>query len=180
MTRLHYRFAWQDAKQGSARLRVLLLCLVLGVGLMASLGSLTAAINASLQEDASTLLGGDILITLTHRPATRDEKALLASLGEVTTMINARSMALSAAGQRRLVEIKAVDASYPLYGEWRINPLSARDAVLSTYQPPYPLLVVPAFLDSLGVAMGDSVTIAGWPLPLRVSSSKSPMRWRVV
>ena len=57
---------------------------------------------------------------LVHRQATPDETAFLDTLGEVAVSAAMRSMArLPDGSDQSLVEVKAVDGAYPLYGALR-------------------------------------------------------------
>ena len=103
--------------------RVFLACLVLGVGAIAAIGSLRAAVEAGLRADARLLLGGDVSARLTLRPAGAAEREFLASGGTLSETASLRAMARSLDGKRRsLIELRAVDAAYPLYGAVALSP----------------------------------------------------------
>jgi len=111
--------------------RIFLACLALGVGAIAAVGSLAAGMRAGLAEDGRALLGGDVEFRLIHRPATAAERAWLEGQGRVSATLQMRAMAYAAAGSggaapesspRALVELKAVDGRYPLFGEMRLDP----------------------------------------------------------
>ena len=111
------RLAGRELRGGVRGFRVFLACLVLGVGAIAAIGSLRAAIEAGLRADARLLLGGDVSARLTLRPANDAERAFLASGGTLSETASLRAMARSLDGKRRsLIELRAVDAAYPLYG----------------------------------------------------------------
>ena len=111
------RLAGRELRGGVRGFRVFLACLVLGVGAIAAIGSLRAAIEAGLRADARLLLGGDVSARLTLRPANDAERAFLASGGTLSETASLRAMARSLDGRRRsLIELRAVDAAYPLYG----------------------------------------------------------------
>ena len=63
------------------------------------------------------LLGGDVEASLVHRQANADELAYLRSFGEVSEVATMRAMARKPDGSAQaLVDLKAVDDAYPLYG----------------------------------------------------------------
>ena len=117
------RLAGRELRGGVRGFRVFLACLVLGVGAIAAIGSLRAAIEAGLRADARLLLGGDVSARLTLRPANDAERAFLASGGTLSETASLRAMARSLDSRRRsLIELRAVDAAYPLYGAVILKP----------------------------------------------------------
>nr|WP_218647475.1 FtsX-like permease family protein [Sphingobium lactosutens] len=107
---------------GFRGLRLLFLCLFLGVAALAAIGSLTAAITQELSDRGRVILGGDIEIGMTQREANVGNKDLFRQLGTLSETIRMRAMA-QRIGQGRgdappavLTELKGVDDLYPLYG----------------------------------------------------------------
>ena len=74
---LPWATAWAIARRDlSARfrgLRLLLVCLFLGVGALAAIGTLTASIERELSGRGATILGGDIEIEVWQRGPSADE-----------------------------------------------------------------------------------------------------------
>jgi putative ABC transport system permease protein len=133
-----WRIARRDLQGGFRGLRLLFVCLFLGVTTLAAIGSLTASITGELSARGRTLLGGDIQIGMMQRQTSASEHASLAALGQVSDTIRLRSMARGAARNgvpgAVLTELKGVDSRYPLYGklmlaQGRYLPLSP-DAVV--------------------------------------------------
>ena len=112
---LWLRFALRDLRSGLKGFWIFLICLALGTASIAIVGSLGAAIDRGLLEQGQPLLGGDIEIALVHRHADAREMAFMTSKGEVSEIASLRGMAVSP-DNAVLVEIKAVDDLYPLYG----------------------------------------------------------------
>src|SRR5216683_7692762 len=126
------RLARRELRGGIGGFRVFLACLVLGVGAIAAIGSLRAAVEAGIRADARTLLGGDLSARLAHRPASEAERQFLASSGTLSESAKLRSMARSLDGERRsLVELQAVDDAYPLYGAVTLAPARPLGAALA-------------------------------------------------
>ena len=125
---LALRFARRELRGGLAGFRLMMACLALGVATIAGIGSFSATIGETLKNDARSLLGGDVELRLTHRQAIPEQRAYLDAQGPVSAITTMRTMAstigaatLGEAPQRRLVELKAVDNAYPLYGEVRLE-----------------------------------------------------------
>ncbi|MES1984737.1 MAG: FtsX-like permease family protein [Pseudomonadota bacterium] len=151
--KLALRFALRDLRGGLTGLRLLVVCLFLGVAALAGIGSLTASINAALSEQGQTILGGDIAFDLNQRSATPDERATLEKQGQVTQITRMRAMVARADGADAVLsELKAVDAVWPLYGTFTLTPGGARPDIGE-------VALADALADRLGVKRGGQVRI---------------------
>jgi putative ABC transport system permease protein len=112
--------ARRDLHASFRGLRLLFVCLVLGVTTLAAIGSLTASITGELATRGQTILGGDLEAAMSQREASGEELASMRSLGRVSATIRTRAMA-QAGGAAVLTELKGVDAAYPLYGALRLE-----------------------------------------------------------
>ncbi|WP_435417073.1 FtsX-like permease family protein [Parerythrobacter aurantius] len=96
-------------------LRLLLVCLFLGTGALAAIGTLTAAIEQELANRGQELLGGDLEVEIWQRSPNDEELAALKALGEVSQ--GTRMQVVARRGERTApVGLKAVEDNYPLYG----------------------------------------------------------------
>ena len=94
-----------------------MICIALGTGAIGAINSLSDAIQDSLAREGKVLLGGDAEASLVHGQANADELAYLKSFGEVSEVATMRAMARKPDGSgQALVDLKAVDGAYPLYG----------------------------------------------------------------
>lgn len=112
-----WRIARRDLAPRIRGLRLLLVCLFLGVATLAAIGSLTAGITGELERRGQIILGGDIEFGLAQRQASEAELAVLAREGKLSRTVRMRAMAIAPGGDSLLGELKAVDAVYPLYGQ---------------------------------------------------------------
>jgi putative ABC transport system permease protein len=146
------RLALRELRGGLSGLRLLAVCLVLGVAALAGVGSLSSAITTGLSDRGQLILGGDIAAQLTQRRATDAERAGLAALGRVSEVVRLRAMTGRAGSDdRTLAEVKAVDAAYPLYSALRL----ANGAALV----PGSVAVAPALAERYGLHAGDRLEI---------------------
>lgn len=129
------RLARRELRSGFSGFRIFFACLVLGVAAIAGVGSLAQALLTGLASEGRTLLGGDVSVELVHRPANAAERSFLASHGPVSEAVSMRAMAYAlkdgGEGERQLIELKAVDGRYPLYGSVRLSPQRSLGAALS-------------------------------------------------
>ena len=115
--KLAFLLAAREMRVGMRGFRIFIACLALGVGTIAGVGSLSKAIKGGLEKDARRLLGGDVALRLTHRPASHEQKKYLAAKSSLSEAVEMRAMAHSVTRQKRLlVELKGVDELYPLVG----------------------------------------------------------------
>ncbi len=156
-------------------MRVFLACLVLGVTAIAGIGSLAASVAAGIKADARDLLGGDAEARLAYRPADAAQRGFLAQSGSVSEIATMRAMARTQEGDRRsLIELKAVDAAYPLFGAVTLSPAQSLAASLGRRDGRFGAAIDPAILSRLGLTIGDSVKIGDAVLQLRATIEREP------
>ncbi len=152
------RLAFRSLRSGLGGFRIFLMCLFLGVGAIAVVGSLSAAIEEGMRDRGQALLGGDVEFSFVHRRARSDELAFLTAAGKVSEVATLRAMA-SAGENRGLVEIKAVDMVYPHYDALEIADGADPTAVHDANTRGFGLYIEPTLADRLGVAPGGTVQI---------------------
>lgn len=152
-----WRIARRDLNARFRGLRLLLVCIFLGTAALAAIGSLTAAIERELESSGQVLLGGDLEVEVWQRGLSEGEVAALSEYGKVSGGTRVQAMASAGDGaQPRTapIELKAVDASWPLYGTLTLadgretGAPSGRDAFLAQ-----------GALDRLDIAVGDSFRV---------------------
>jgi putative ABC transport system permease protein len=169
------RLAGRELRGGIRGLRVFLTCLVLGVTAIAGIGSLAATVVAGIRADARDLLGGDAEARLVYRPVNEAEWAFLAQSGKLSEVTTMRAMARTEDGGRRsLIELKAVDTAYPLYGAVALAPEQDLGTALNRRDGNFGVAVDPTILDRLGLNLGDSVKIGDATLKLRATIDHEP------
>lgn len=161
------RLVRREMRNGLHGFGVFLACLFLGVFTISAIGHFSVAARSGLLNDAGSLLGGDLEVRLEQRPLSEPERDFLTQRGEISEVLEMRTMVSGPdVTQRLLVELKAVDTVYPLYGELRLQP-AARDTVL-----PRPAFVDPRLLERLNLEIGDSLEIgrATFAIAARIDS----------
>ncbi len=167
---LAWRLALRDLRGGLRGIRVVLACLALGVAAIAAVGSLRAAVDDGLATNGRALLGGDLAIEGGTQPLPDALGAwLVARGGRVSGIVTMRSLLVAPSGERQLIELKAVDAAYPLVGEVTLDPALPLPAALDGGVVADPLL-----LERLRLHPGDIVRIGEASLPLRAAVASEP------
>jgi putative ABC transport system permease protein len=152
---LPLRLALRDLRGGLTGLRLLAVCLFLGVAALAGVGSLSSAIIAGISEQGQSILGGDIQASVSQREATTDELAVFEGLGDVSRVTRMRAMAARTdASDSVLAELKGVDGAYPLYGSLRMEP-----GALKPRPAGNEVAVGPELGQRLGLSVGDPLRI---------------------
>ena len=172
---LALRLARRELRGSLGGFRVFLACLILGVGAIAGIGSLAASVDAALHDDARALLGGDIDLHLFHRTATAAERAYLAGLGTVSEVAEMRAMARSVTGAKQsLIQLKAVDGAYPLYGAVTLDGGGTLANALAFRDGHWGAVAAAGLLARLGLRPGDLVRIGDGTFELRAVLAHEP------
>ncbi|MEJ2015653.1 MAG: FtsX-like permease family protein [Limibacillus sp.] len=173
---LFLRLARRELRGGLKGFRVFLACLALGVATIAGVGSLSQAMLEALRVDGRALLGGQVELRLIHRAANEAEMSWLRqSTARLSQVSEVRTMARGG-GNTRLVELKAIDEAYPLYGEFRSDPPGELDALLAERDGRWGAVAEPSVLNTLGVEVGDALTVGDKTFELRAVIAREPDR----
>jgi putative ABC transport system permease protein len=177
------------------------------VGSLVSIGLFSHDMERSVTREARSLMGGDVEVRLSH-PLTPSAETILRELqtrGIISTHISELvSMAATFSpgpeseteGRGRtthIVELKAVQAGYPLYGKLKVTPSSGVADLLSPQPPAQPgegtpsvgsaphaplfgAIVQPALLLKMGTAVGNRIKIGEATFVIRGIIEKEPDR----
>jgi len=148
-----WRIARRDLNARFRGLRLLLVCIFLGTGALAAIGSLTAAIERELEANGQVLLGGDLEVEVWQRDLSAQEQSALSSYGAISGGTRLQAMATTA-DSAAPVELKAVDNAWPLYGS-----LTLADGTETGAPQGNSAWVAQGAIDRLGIAVGDTFTI---------------------
>ena len=157
--RLPWPVAWRIARRDlNARfrgLRLLLVCLFLGVGAIAAIGTLTGSIERELATRGRAILGGDIEAQVWQRGLTPKERRALAALGRLSE--GTRMQAMASRGETSApVELKAVDERWPLVGRLRLR--DGREVGAPAEGSAW---IGEGAAERLGAKPGDAISIGG-------------------
>lgn len=173
-TLLAIRFAAREMRAGLRGFFVFLACIAIGVGAIGAVGSVARAVNDGVAREGRTLLGADIRFSLAQRAPSEDEMSWLKSLGPTSQSRTLRSMARLADGaDQALVEVKAVDEAWPLYGEAVATPpithqaMGEHDGAFGVYAPQI-------LYDRLALKPGDTILLGAARLRLAGVLEREP------
>jgi len=162
-----WRVCRRELRGGLSGFRIFLACLALGVGSIAAVGNVSESVLSALERDGRKLLGGDVELRLTHQEATGDQiEWLRANTERVAELATMRTTAYGP-DQRRLVELKAVDDAYPLFGEMELADGVAFDGILEQKDGVWGAVTEAGLLERLRIDVGDTVALGDIDVQIR-------------
>lgn len=168
---LPLRLAWHELRHGWHQFKAFLACLMLGVAMMGTVHSLGKMVHNGLEKEAQSLLGGDIEVSIRGQEASPEAMAYLQSLGTLSHVVTLRSMLRTAEGTS-LVEMKAIDAAYPLLGELLIHQDIAVEKALAENG----VIVDETLLEQFSLTIGDQVKIGESDYVINATLKREPDR----
>jgi putative ABC transport system permease protein len=168
--------AWRETRAAWRHFLAFFACIALGVGALVGVGSFAASLDRTLAREARALMGGDLELRSARSldAETEARVARLAGHGATVTRVRelvgmAREPARGATG---LIELKAVEPAYPLYGRLERDPGRPLPELLG----PEGALVEDALLARLGVRVGDPIQIGAARFTITGVLRKEPDR----
>ena len=130
---LYVRQTLREARGSRRRLLLFMLCLAVGVGAIVTVSTLSSSVQEGIQAEAREIFGADVIVS-SRRPLPNGldeflEGAPLSVAGGIqqTTMremvtLAARPSSRGGVEASRLVALKVIGGSYPLYGSLTLVP----------------------------------------------------------
>ncbi|MTI18281.1 ABC transporter permease [Rhodobacteraceae bacterium RKSG542] len=158
---LAFRFALREMRAGLRGFFVFIACIALGVAAIAGVASVSRTMTEGISSEGQSILGADLSFSLIHRQANEGEWAFLKNQGTVSEVATLRAMARKPAEQKQaLVELKAVDNLYPLYGTFELTSADDLHALLTPVSGKvWNGVADPSLLSQLDLSVGDTVDV---------------------
>ncbi len=169
--------AWREIRGGWRQFVFFLACLAVGVGAVVGIELFATNVETLILRDARSLLGGDVEIRVAHQLSESGRErvgALQERNIEVTHVRELVAMAAvcvaepqeeTGAPSTQVVELKAVEARYPLYGNVGLIPHQPLHSSLTPIEsscpsrPCFGAVVQESLLISLGIQLHDHIKI---------------------
>ena len=169
---LAWRMARREMKGSLSKFRIFLSALVLGVAAIGAVGSVAESMRSGIDGNARLLLGGDLEISSRHKRADEAIMTTAKEWGAIANTTEMRAMLRSPSGERKLVELKAVDEAWPLVGAAKIEGADTLQDGLKTGSA----LLQPSLLRSLDLSIGDEVKLGEATLIVAGTLTSEPDR----
>ena len=169
-----FKMAWRETRGAWRHFLYFFACIAIGVGSLVGVSLFSANVDRAVTKEARGLLGGDLEIRLTH-PLSSEGQALVKSLttrgltlahaSELIAMASRQTQASATPQATQIIELKAVDSAYPLYGAIALDPAQPLEALL---HPPahrcggqvcLGAVVQESLLIRMGLSVGDRLKI---------------------
>ncbi len=161
------KLAIRDMRAGLRGFGIFLACICLGVAAITGVGSVSQSLSDGLAREGRTILGGDVSFSLHQRDLTGDEARFLNERGDVAHVAIMRAMARNADDLSALIELKAVEALYPRFGQVILDPPIGIGSALEEVSGVGGVVADSALLIRLNVKVGDVIAIGDKRLQLR-------------
>jgi putative ABC transport system permease protein len=171
---LPLRFAIRELRGGLHGFYVFIACIALGSMAIASVGSLAASLADGLAREGRVILGGDLAFTLIQREAAPAERQFLQARGQISSAATMRAMARTNAGQATLVEMKAVDDAYPLFGEALLDPPGSLANALAQRDGVFGAVADPTLMARLELKSGARIAVGNANIEIRATLTSEP------
>lgn len=174
LLRLVPRLAVRELRGGVRGFAVFIACIALGVMAIAGVGSFARGLSEGLDREGRTILGGDLAFALINREATAAEREHLASKGTLSASATMRAMVRTDDARSALVELKAVDAAYPLFGTLGLEPPMPPAAALAERDGVFGAAADPALLARLSLPLGTRLSVGSAKVEIRAIVQNEP------
>ncbi len=177
MIPLSLKLAFRETANSWSRFVFLFLCIALGVGAIVAVDLFATNVEQAILGDARGLLGGDIELSWRRTMSQNgqdvldslsERKIILSHITELTAMTAVESGQPADQGTKatsQLVELKALDSFYPLYGNLMVEPAQPIEQFLAPIQsgcqrlPCFGAIAEKSLLIRLDLSLGSELRI---------------------
>ena len=156
-------------------LRLFIACVTVATFMLGTIWMLGSGLSDALEESGLRILGGNVAVTVPHRPIEDDLVRRLAEIGRLSRVVEVRTSA-SANGARAPIELKAVDGAYPLFGSAGLAHADDLVQALAELNGRPGAVVEPSLLARLDVKLGDSLRLGQTDFEIRGLLTMEPDR----
>jgi putative ABC transport system permease protein len=178
--RFVFVMAAREMRASWKRLLLFFVCIAIGVGAIVALRSVIQSVRQTFAGEARSLIAADAIVASNQplKPESVDKIAarLAAAGAESTRSVEMATMVRAAereGGRARMVELRAVEAAFPYYGQLKLaDGVAYRHDLLRGFGT----LVRPELLSQLDLRVGDAITIGSQRFTIRGVIESEPGR----
>jgi putative ABC transport system permease protein len=163
--------AWRDSRQNRARLFLFISAIVLGIAALVAVYSFKDNLQKDIDAQAKELTGADLVLD-SRKGVSKAMQKMLDTLGDERSQEKtfASMIYFQKGGGSRLVQMKALQGSYPYYGSIETIPLAAA----KNFQSGRNALVDQTLMLQFNAKVGDSVKIGDLNFNILGTLTKAP------
>ncbi len=167
-----WQMAWRDSRRSRGRLLLFAASLVLGVAALVAIGSLSRNLARSVDTQARTILGADLVLE-TRREWTPEAEEFIRGLGAVEESRESTLTSMAyfpKSSNTRLSQVRAIRGRFPFYGNLETNPPEAA----AEFAAGRGAVVEEALLLQFDAKIGDPIQIGTRSVPILGTLRKVP------
>lgn len=166
-----FKMAWRDSRKNRSRLFLFVSSIVLGIAALVAIYSFGDNLKQNINDQAATLIGADLVIS-SNKTVTPVIQRLIDSLGDDRS--EERSFAsmvqFSSNGGTRLVQVKALQGTFPYYGDLETTPQAAG----KDFRKGQEALVDKTLILQFNAKVGDSIRVGKVTFKIAGILNKAP------
>ena len=174
MNRFIFRMAWRETRGAWRHFLYFFACIAIGVGALVGVSLFSTHVERAVTKEARGILGGDLEIRLTHTlslagqavlQGLSDQGLALTHVSELVAMAARTTHGPPSTQSTQIIELKAVESMYPLYGDIRLDPVQSLDMLLHPDERRcgghscFGAVVQESLLIRMGLSVGDPLKI---------------------
>ncbi|MBV9065988.1 MAG: ABC transporter permease, partial [Methylobacteriaceae bacterium] len=167
------RLAIRDLRGGIRGFGIFIGCIFLGVWAITAVSALSHSLSDGVAREGRTILGGDVAFARSHASLSDGERRFLSGRGSLSSVAIMRAIARHH-DQAGLIEIKAVDSTYPAAGAAVLSPALPLQDLLAARDGSYGIVADAALSAKLDVSIGDRIEIGTSSFELRAFLNSEP------
>lgn len=165
--------AWRDSRRNRSRLLLFISSIILGIAALVATFSFGYNLQNDIDRQAKTLVGADLVVE-GNKPAPPRLQPLLDSIGDLRSQERsfASMVYFVKDSGTRLVQVRALDGTYPFYGALETTPAAAG----RNFRKGMNALVDKTLMLQFNAAIGDSIQVGDLKFAITGTLNKAPGR----
>ncbi len=165
------KMAWRDSRRNRSRLLLFVSSIILGIGALVAIYSLSNNLRQEIDKQAASLIGADLAIS-GNKPLTPATKILIDSLGDRKSEERrfASMVYFPKSGGTRLIQVRALQGDFPYYGELETLPVAAA----KTFRNAQQALVDQTLMLQFNAKPGDSIKVGSFTFAIAGTLISAP------
>ena len=166
-----FEMAWRDSRRNRSRLFLFISSIIFGIAALVAIYSFGFNLKKDVDNQAATLIGADLAI-YSNKPVNSSMQPLIDSLGDQRSQEKsfASMILFPKGGGTRLVQIRALQGSFPYYGSLETTPVSAATA----FKKGKMALVDQTLMLQFNVKVNDSIKVGNVTFLIAGTLNKAP------